>query len=115
MWKLYLKIHKAIKAIKPFCTNEWSYSTDNVQAMWDHLNKKDQQLFNFNMIEFDWTKYLIDHYMGIRLFLLDENDNTLEISRIKYKRFHWTHKIMKAVFIFIALWIFHVIFKKIFA
>ncbi|XP_039305576.1 fatty acyl-CoA reductase wat [Solenopsis invicta] len=114
MRKSYLKIHKATKAIKPFCTKEWSYSTDNVQAMWDHLNKKDQQLFNFNMIEFDWTKYLIDHYMGIRLFLLSENENTLEISRMKYKRFYWIHKIMKAVFIFLAIWIFFIIFKKVF-
>jgi len=85
MWKLYLKIDKFCKAIEPFSTFEWSYSTDNTQAMWDYLSKEDQQLFNFNMVGFNWTKYLINHYQGVRRYL-NENDSTLEISRIKYKR-----------------------------
>lgn len=85
MWKLYLKIHKFSRAIEHFCTNKWSFSNDNVQAMWDHLSKEDQRLFNFNMVKFNWTKYLIDHYQGIRRYL-NEDDSTLEADRIKYKR-----------------------------
>ncbi|XP_071570403.1 fatty acyl-CoA reductase wat-like [Temnothorax nylanderi] len=86
MWKLCKKVDKFSNAIQPFCTNEWSFSTDNVQAMWSHLSEEDQKLFQFSMVGFDWTKYLIDHYMGIRLYLLNEDNSTLEISRIKYKR-----------------------------
>ena len=86
MCKLYIKIDKFSKAIEPFCNKEWTYSTDNVHAMWDRLNKMDQQLFKFNMIEFNWTKYFIDHYQGLRLYIVKDDENTLEISRIKYKR-----------------------------
>jgi hypothetical protein len=86
MWKVYLKIYKISKAISPFSTKEWTYATDNVQGMWDHLNEKDQHIFKFNMMEFDWSKYLIDQYRGIRFYLLNDDDSTLKISRIKYKR-----------------------------
>ncbi|XP_039305879.1 fatty acyl-CoA reductase wat [Solenopsis invicta] len=115
MWKLYLKIHKFSNAISPFCTKEWTYATDNVQKMWDHLTEKDQRIFKFNMMEFDWSNYLINQYKGIRLYLLNDNDSTLEMSRIKYKRFYWTHQIIKAVFIFIVFWTIFIIFTKMFS
>jgi len=63
-----------------------SYSNDNIEKMWNCLNKEDQQLFKFQMKELDWTKYLINHYKGIRLYLLKEDDSTLERSRVRYKR-----------------------------
>jgi len=85
MWKLYKKIHKYSNAVAPFL-KQWSYSRDNVEEMWNRLSEKDQQLFKFQMKEFDWTKYFVNHYNGMRLYLLNEDESTLELSRIKYKR-----------------------------
>jgi len=65
---------------------QWSYSRDNIEKMWNRLSEKDQLLFEFQMKEFDWTKYLVDHYKGMRLYLLNEDESTLEVSRTKYKR-----------------------------
>ncbi|XP_077258851.1 fatty acyl-CoA reductase wat-like isoform X3 [Temnothorax americanus] len=110
MWKLCKKVDKFSDAIQPFCTNEWSFSTDNVQAMWSHLSREDQKIFQFSMIRFDWKKYLFDHYMGVRLYLLNEDNSTLEICRIKYKRLYWIHQILKIVFAFAVLWIVWLVF-----
>ncbi|KAM0735557.1 putative fatty acyl-CoA reductase [Formica fusca] len=115
MWKLYGKIHKAIKSVAYFSTNTWYYTDDNVQTMWNLLNKEDQQLFQFNMKELDWSKYLTDFHKGIRLYLLNEDDSNLETSRTNYKRLYWTHQIFKTVFIFATLWIIWNILIKIFA
>ncbi|XP_018052176.1 PREDICTED: fatty acyl-CoA reductase 1-like, partial [Atta colombica] len=84
MWKLYMKVDKFCKAIVPFCDTEWTYSIDNIQSMWDNLNEGDQKLFKFNMVEFNWTEYLINHYQGMRLYRLNENDSMLKVSRTKY-------------------------------
>ncbi|EGI66352.1 Putative fatty acyl-CoA reductase [Acromyrmex echinatior] len=86
MWKLYMKMDKFCKAMEPFCNTEWTYSTDNIHSMWDNLNEKDQQLFQFNMVEFNWTEYLINHYQGLRRYQLNENDSMLKVSRMKYVR-----------------------------
>ncbi|KAL6437909.1 hypothetical protein ACFW04_004313 [Cataglyphis niger] len=115
MWKLYGKIHKACKSIAYFSTNTWNYDDDNVQTMWNRLNEEDQQLFYFNMKALDWSKYLTDFHKGIRLYLLNEDDSNLEISRVNYKRLYWTHQIFKTTFIFATLWIIWNIFIKIFA
>ncbi|KMQ88967.1 fatty acyl- reductase [Lasius niger] len=92
----------------------WDYTDDNVQTMWDRLNEEDKQLFHFNIRELDWSKYLTDYYKGMRLYLLHEDDSTLEISRINYKRLYWTHQMLKTVLIFATLWIVWNIFAKIF-
>ncbi|XP_011870261.1 PREDICTED: putative fatty acyl-CoA reductase CG5065 isoform X2 [Vollenhovia emeryi] len=114
MLKLCLMIDKYCNAAAPFCNNEWSYSTDNVQVMWDRLGEEDQKLFKFNMFGFDWTKYIVDHYKGIRLFLLKDDDSTLEISRIKHKRLYWIHQTLRIVFVFIGLWIIWLMFTIIY-
>ncbi|KAG5343876.1 FACR1 reductase, partial [Acromyrmex heyeri] len=111
MWKLYMKIGKFCKAIEPFCNTEWTYSTDNIQSMWDNLNEKDQQLFKFNMVEFNWTEYLINYYQGLRRYLLNENDSMLKVSRMKYVRFYWIHQIIKTIFFFVIFWIIWFMFK----
>ncbi|CAL1688895.1 unnamed protein product [Lasius platythorax] len=115
MWKLYSRVHKSAKLTSYFAANKWKFNDNNVQAMWDRLSEEDQQLFNFNMIGFDWIKYLIDCYKGIRLFLLNEDDSTLENSRIKYRRFCWLHRILETVFLFVIFLIIWSILVKIFA
>ncbi|KAG5337723.1 FACR1 reductase, partial [Acromyrmex heyeri] len=110
MWKLYMKVDKFCKAVE-FCITEWTYSSDNIQSMWDNLNEKDQQLFKFNMMEFNWTEYLINHYQGMRLYRLNENDSMLKVSRMKYVRFYWIHQIIKIILFFIIFWIIWFIFR----
>jgi len=85
MWKLYKKIHKYSDLSAPFL-KQWDYSNDNVENMWNSLNKKDQQLFKFQMKELNWTQYMVNQYKGIRLYLLKEDDSTLKRSRVRYKR-----------------------------
>ncbi|KAG5337752.1 FACR1 reductase, partial [Acromyrmex heyeri] len=111
MWKLYMKVDKFCKAIEPFCNTEWTYSSDNIQSMWDTLEERDKQLFKFNMVEFNWTEYLINHYQGMRLYRLNENDSMLKVSRMKYARFYWIHQIIKTILFFIIFWIIWFMFR----
>lgn len=79
-------MHTACEAVAPFCLQEKIISNNNVKAMWNNMNKEDQQLFNFDMKTFDWPTYFTDYYKGIRLYILKEDDSTLINNRIRYKR-----------------------------
>ncbi|XP_011705929.1 PREDICTED: putative fatty acyl-CoA reductase CG5065 [Wasmannia auropunctata] len=114
MWKLYRKIHKYSDAIAPFLLKHLDYSHHNILTMWNRLSEKDHQLFKFQMKEIDWTKYLVNHYKGMRLYILKEDDGTLKINRIRYKRFYLIHHAFKTVFISAILWIIWSILAKIF-
>lgn len=86
MWKAYRKIHNMDYTLEPFAIKCRTYSRDNIEAMWNRLNEQDQQLFKFSMKNFNWMKYFVDHYKGIRFFLLHEDDSTLDISRARQKK-----------------------------
>ncbi|XP_032686177.1 putative fatty acyl-CoA reductase CG5065 isoform X2 [Odontomachus brunneus] len=90
IWKLYGIIHEYNNKANYFLMNNWTHADDNIQAMWRSMSKNDQFLFNFNMKDFDWSKYLEDHFKGMRLYLLKDNLSTLEASRLKWKRFQKT-------------------------
>ncbi|CAL1688894.1 unnamed protein product [Lasius platythorax] len=115
MWKLYSKVHKAAKVLAHFIVNKWNFTDDNVQAMWNRLNEEDRQLFKFNMIGFDWTKYLTNCYKGMRLYLFNEDESSLENSRIKYRRLCWLHRTLETVLLFVIFLIIWSILEKIFA
>ncbi|CAL1688896.1 unnamed protein product [Lasius platythorax] len=113
--KLYSKIYKGSKAITYFALHKWNFTDDNVQIMWDRLSEEDRQLFKFNMIGFDWTKYFINCYKGMRLYLFSEDNSSLEKSRINYRRLCWLHRTLEIVLLFVIFLIIWSIFEKIFA
>ncbi|XP_020290991.1 putative fatty acyl-CoA reductase CG5065 isoform X1 [Pseudomyrmex gracilis] len=100
MLKVYQKTHTVMKILSPFTLNDWICSNRNVQMMWNRLSTQDQQLFDFNMKNFDWETYFHNFCKSVRLDLLKQNDSTLESARIKRKRLYWMHQIFKGIFIF---------------
>jgi hypothetical protein len=86
MWNLCEKFCELINVMTPFINNEWNITNKNVQRMWNCLNKTDQQIFMFNMKEFDWTTYFNVIYKGVRSNLFKEDDSFLKGAHIKKER-----------------------------
>ncbi|XP_014484801.1 PREDICTED: putative fatty acyl-CoA reductase CG5065 [Dinoponera quadriceps] len=103
MWKLYKRIHDYCNSVEYFLVREWTYTDNNVHAMWQSMSENDQLLFNFNLKGFNWLKHVDNIIKGMRLYLFKEDLSTLEASRIKWKRLYWIHHATKFVFIFIVV------------
>lgn len=84
--KVYQKIHKFTDVISHFCTNEWVFTNENVQLLWDRLDTKDQEVFSFSMKNFDWKKYFETYLKGIRVYLFKDKLDNLEKSKIRWQR-----------------------------
>lgn len=86
MLKTYKKIHKFANVISFFCTNEWTFTNDNVQKLWRNMNPDDQKLFYFDMQSLDWEVYIKEYMKGMRVYLFkDELSNAAE-ARKKWRR-----------------------------
>lgn len=85
--KAYKKIHKFSSVISFFCTNEWIFTNNNVQALWRKLDRKDQELFNFDMKSMDWKEYSHHYIKGMRLYLFKDDLSTVESARRKWNRY----------------------------
>ncbi|KAG7201486.1 hypothetical protein KM043_004245 [Ampulex compressa] len=105
LWKIYEKVHKFTKVISYFCTRQWTFRNDNVQAMWLRLSKGDQQIFRFSMRGFDWTSYFTTYLRGIRIYLMNDDLETLPESKIRWKRLYWLHQALKASIVLAGIWV----------
>ncbi|XP_026467581.1 fatty acyl-CoA reductase wat-like [Ctenocephalides felis] len=105
--KAYKKIHKFSNVISFFCTNEWTFTNNNVQALWKKISPKDQEMFDFNMQTMDWSAYMKTYIKGMRIYLFKDDLSTIEAARRKWNRFYYLHQIVKltiALFILYGLW-----------
>ncbi|XP_037045453.1 fatty acyl-CoA reductase wat-like [Bradysia coprophila] len=104
--KVYKKIHKFADVISFFATNEWMFTNNNIQRMWNRLSVRDQAMFNFNMKTMDWVDYLHHYIPGMRKYLLKDDMSTVEAARRKWNRFYWLHQMLKTVLSLIILYFF---------
>jgi fatty acyl-CoA reductase len=72
--------------ISYFSTRDWKVTNTNVQELWQKLDEDDRKLFDFNIDELDWDKYIYTYVRGIRLYLLKDDMSTLPAAIARYKR-----------------------------
>jgi hypothetical protein len=49
------------KVLEYFSTNEWAWSTDNVEKLNKELTEVDKQIFNFDMSALSWPDFIEDY------------------------------------------------------
>jgi Male sterility protein len=84
--KTYKKIHKFANVISFFCTNEWTFTNDNVQMLWSNLNSQDRELFFFDMSLLNWEEYISHYMLGMRIYLFKDDLSNVNEARKKWRR-----------------------------
>lgn len=84
--KTYKKIHKFANVISFFCTNEWTFTNDNVQKLWENLNADDKKLFYFDLSSLDWEVYIKEYMKGMRVYLFKDDLSNAAEARKKWRR-----------------------------
>ena len=49
------------KVLEYFSTNEWKWSTDNVEKLNMELTEEDKKIFNFDMSALSWPDFIEDY------------------------------------------------------
>lgn len=84
--KTYKKIHKFANVISFFCTNEWTFTNDNVQKLWRNMTVADQKLFYFDLKSLDWEVYIKEYMKGMRVYLFKDDLSNAAEARKKWRR-----------------------------
>lgn len=62
------------------------FTNNNVQRLWKKIDKRDQEIFNFDMKQMDWVEYSHQYIHGMRKYWFKEDESTLEMARKKWNR-----------------------------
>lgn len=84
---MYKKINKFSDVIQYFCTNEWTFTNENIRKLWASMNSCDRQLFFMNIADICWLDYFKSYMKGIRIYLVKDDLGTLSEAKIKKNRF----------------------------
>lgn len=83
--KLTAKLHHGYEILRPFTTNEYTCSNDNLLAALDELHPDDKREFDFDIRPLDWEQAFRDSYYGARRRLLKEDISNVPAALFKMK------------------------------
>ncbi|KAK6645006.1 hypothetical protein RUM43_001282 [Polyplax serrata] len=92
MVRIQQKFQKAISVLEFFTTHEWKFHSSNVRNLLLKLSENDRRIFNFDVKEVNWRKYLDNYVEGIRLYILKEDPAGSHKAKVHLRRMYYLHK-----------------------
>ena len=100
MVRIYEKLHKATEQLVFFATRQWQFKSTNIRDLQEQLSEVDQKTFCFDAKQIHWPQYLEDYYLGIRRYILKEENSTIPAARKNLKRLYFTNKTIEYLIFF---------------
>lgn len=79
------RMHHANEVFDYFCSNQWTFNTDNVKRLRSLQSDEDRDNYNCDVRTIDWNSYAKIGWLGCRRFILKEQDETTNYARLRYK------------------------------
>ncbi|RWS29996.1 fatty acyl-CoA reductase-like protein, partial [Leptotrombidium deliense] len=86
MVKVVAKMHSAFDLLEFFAKRQWSFPCRNVRSLFASMSETDRELFFIDVKAIDWRSYSYDFFMGIRRYLLKEDDSNVPKARLWVKK-----------------------------
>ncbi|XP_013792949.1 fatty acyl-CoA reductase 1-like, partial [Limulus polyphemus] len=83
--QLYQRVHRAVHILEYFTTHEWTFQANNMLALMRKLEGTDKKVFDLDMCQIDLHDYMKKYVLGVRRFVLKEDDSTLTEARRKLR------------------------------
>lgn len=103
------RMERAAGYLQYFTTKEWKFTCRNLIQLRDSQTPKDKQIFNIDIRPIEWTPYLESYVLGVRKFILQENEASLPAARKKLWRLYYAELLAKWG---VAVGIIYVLLKK---
>ncbi|CAI4225621.1 unnamed protein product [Auanema sp. JU1783] len=97
--RLYGKVWKMVETLHFFTLNGWLFRTEGLTELLGEMSIEDQQEFDFDVRTINWNSYLYSYAMGIKKFIL--KDNNLPLARTHLYRLKAFKTMVQALVLFI--------------
>lgn len=83
LFRLHKNIWSSLDRLHKFIFNEWRFHNPNTRDLEKSLSDGDREKFYLDVSSIDWVEYCINLHRGVRRYLNNEKDKTLEAARGK--------------------------------
>jgi len=91
------KMHRSQAVLHFFTTNEYEFVEENLKNLQDEMHPDDRKIFNFDIADLEWAKFLDNWTTGCRQFVFKEPLSSLPEARRRQNRLWWIERIISAV------------------
>ncbi|XP_055690179.1 fatty acyl-CoA reductase wat-like [Lutzomyia longipalpis] len=91
MVDIYRKVKKFSDAILFFTHTKFTFTSTNMEALWENLSARDKEIFYFDMAKLNWSSYIKDSVEGTRQYLLKDPLSTIKAAKKRQQRFKVMH------------------------
>ncbi|KAF4518580.1 hypothetical protein B566_EDAN012407 [Ephemera danica] len=103
MVRLNKRIESQSKLLAFFCTRQWNFDDTNVQKLIARMSSHDRELFPCDLAKLDWKTYLEVYYMGVRRYLIKDDDSTVPAALKRYQRLYYLHRGVQCALLVLGL------------
>lgn len=96
-------MYKLNDVVGYFMRNDWKFHDDNLVNMYESLSPTDRIIFNCNIKELNWDRYLIIMGIGIRKYIVKDGLKNTHYGRKKNKVLLVVHYIVTPLYLY-SLW-----------
>ena len=94
-----------------FTIRQWRIVSNNFINLLDRLSEEDRRIFYFDVRDIDWKTYTEDYALGVRRYILKDNDDTIPAARISMTRLYWLQKATHSLILLVLGYILFQFFK----
>jgi fatty acyl-CoA reductase len=96
------RMHHANEMFDYFCSNQWTFKTDNAKKMRELMSPIDKMKYNCDVRTINWDSYAQIGWHGCRRFILKESDESIDQAKIRYKMVCFVYYATKLIFLIAA-------------
>lgn len=75
--RLHTNVNRSLSKLSPFIFNEWKFDNTKTLQLHEEMCVDDQSVFFLDPTSISWTPYFINLTKGVRKYLHNEGDKTL--------------------------------------
>lgn len=94
------RMERAAGFLQYFTTKEWTFQCKNLINLRNQQSPKDKEIFDFDVRPIEWTPYLENYVLGVRKYILKEDESTLPAARRKLMRLYYAGLLAQCTVIF---------------
>ncbi|KAG7201517.1 hypothetical protein KM043_004269 [Ampulex compressa] len=105
LMKVYRAIYTSHYALSYFVHREWLFKNYRLLGLKERLSEADKKDFDYEYVTFDVHKYFKFCLIGAKKYLLHEDMDQLERTKMRYNRLVWIERILKLWIACFCLWL----------
>ncbi|XP_026485989.2 putative fatty acyl-CoA reductase CG5065 [Vanessa tameamea] len=107
MVNLQVRVSHGLSILQYYTTKQWHFKNTNFLSLQNRITKSENNIFYTDISTLDRDEYLKNYIIGTKLYVLNEDPDSLPRARKLHRMLYWIDVIAKALFYSLLLWFLH--------